>query len=57
MEVRLYTQHSPAPSIIGDADEAKIESEIPIQDTWLLSEKCPNLLIATPGKITQVHAG
>lgn len=33
MEVGLYTQHPSALSIIGEADEVKIESEIPIQDS------------------------
>lgn len=33
MEVGLYTQHPSALSISGEADEVKIESEIPIQDS------------------------
>ena len=33
MEVGLYTQHPSALPIIREADEVKIESEIPIQDS------------------------
>ena len=47
----MCTQHPSALSFTGETDEVKTESETPIQDSLLLSEKYLSPPSATPGKI------